>query len=29
MLGVAFDGHPRVAAWLARCSERPALARAR
>ena len=29
MLGVALDGHPRVAAWLARCSERPALARAR
>jgi len=29
MLGVAFDGHPRVADWLARCSQRPALARAR
>lgn len=28
-LGVALDGHPRVATWLARCSQRPALARAR
>jgi glutathione S-transferase len=28
-LGVALDGHPRVAAWLARCSQRPAFARAR
>ena len=29
MLGAPLDGHPRVAAWLARCSQRPALARAR
>ena len=29
MFGVALDGHPRVAAWLQRCSQRPALARAR
>ncbi len=29
MLGVGLDGHPRVTAWLARCSQRPALARAR
>ena len=29
MLGVAIDRHPRVAAWVARCSQRPALARAR
>ena len=29
MFGVALDGHPRVAAWLPRCSQRPALARAR
>ena len=28
-LGVALDSHPRVAAWLTRCSQRPALARAR
>ncbi len=29
MFGVALDGHPRVTAWLQRCSQRPALARAR
>ena len=29
MFGVAQDGHPRVAAWLQRCTQRPALARAR
>jgi len=29
MFGVAFGDHPRVAAWLGRCSQRPALARAR
>jgi hypothetical protein len=28
-LGINFDGHPRVAAWLKRCSERPACRRAR
>lgn len=28
-LGVALDDHPRVKAWLARCSQRPAFARAR
>jgi len=27
--GIAVDAHPRVATWLARCSARPALARAR
>jgi glutathione S-transferase len=29
VLGVPLDSHPQVAAWLARCSQRPALARAR
>jgi GSH-dependent disulfide-bond oxidoreductase len=29
MLGVTLDTHPRVTAWMARCSQRPALARAR
>jgi glutathione S-transferase len=29
MLGIKVDGHPRVADWLKRCSERPACRRAR
>jgi glutathione S-transferase len=29
MFGVKLDGHPRVADWLKRCSERPACQRAR
>ena len=29
MLGVSLDAHPRVATWLGRCRERPALGRAR
>ena len=29
MFGVSLDTHPRVAAWFRRCTQRPALARAR
>jgi glutathione S-transferase len=29
MLGIKVEGHPRVASWLKRCSERPACRRAR
>jgi glutathione S-transferase len=29
MIGIKFDGHPRVAEWLKRCGDRPASKRAR